>query len=48
MTKDTFVEQMNRTRALREEDIDYWGICIFGLKEMIEVFSARVNPAFQS
>ena len=27
------MEQMDRTRSLREEDIDYWGLCIFGPKE---------------
>jgi hypothetical protein len=43
MTKDTFVEQMNRTRALREEDIDYWGICIFGLKEIIDPITRKFS-----
>jgi hypothetical protein len=43
MTKDTFVEQMNRTRALREADIDYWGICIFGLKEMIDPITRKFS-----
>lgn len=27
ITKDTFVEQMDRTRATRQEDLDYWGRC---------------------
>jgi hypothetical protein len=39
MTKDTFVEQMDRTRATRREDLDYWGLCMFGLREIIEVIS---------
>ena len=43
MTKDTFAEQMDRTRALREEDIDYWGICIFGLKEMIDPITRKFS-----
>lgn len=43
MTKDTFVEQMDRTRALREEDIDYWGLCIFGLKEMIDPITRKFS-----
>ena len=43
MTKDTFVEQMDRTRALREGDIDYWGLCIFGLKEMIDPITRKFS-----
>ena len=26
MTQDTFVEQMARTQATREADLDYWGL----------------------
>ena len=42
MTKDTFVEQMDRTRSLRE-DIDYWGLCMFGLKEMIDPITRKFS-----
>jgi len=43
MTKGTFVEQMDRTRALREEDLDYWGITIFGLKEVVDPITRRFS-----
>lgn len=43
MTKDTFVEQMDRTRALREEDVDYWGLCMFGLRETIDPITHRFS-----
>ena len=43
MTKDTFVEQMDRTRALREEDLDYWGVCIFGLKEAVDPITRKFS-----
>jgi len=43
MTKDTFVEQMDRTRALREEDLDYWWVCIFGLKESVDPITRKFS-----
>jgi len=43
MTKDTFVEQMDRTRALREEDLDYWGVCMFGLKEAVDPITRKFS-----
>jgi hypothetical protein len=43
MTKDSFVDQMDRTRALREEDLDYWGICIFGLKEVVDPITRKFS-----
>ena len=43
MTKDTFVEQMDRTRALREENLDYWGITIFGLKEVVDPITRKFS-----
>jgi Protein of unknown function (DUF2000) len=43
ITKDSFVEQMDRTRALREEDLDYWGICIFGLKEVVDPITRKFS-----
>lgn len=43
MTKDTHVEQMDRTRALREEDLDYWGVSIFGLKEVVDPITRKFS-----
>jgi Protein of unknown function (DUF2000) len=43
MTKDTFVEQMDRTQATREDDLDYWGICMFGLKEVIDPITRKFS-----
>ena len=43
MTGDTFVEQMDRTRALREENLDYWGVAIFGLKEVIDSITRKFS-----
>lgn len=35
MTRDTYVEQMERTRQIKEADLDYWGLCIFGPREVV-------------
>jgi len=43
MTGDTFAEQMDRTRALREENLDYWGVTIFGLKEVVDPITRRFS-----
>lgn len=43
MTEDTFVEQMDRTRALREEDLGYWGVAIFGPKEVVDPITRRFS-----
>lgn len=43
MTKDTFVEQMARTKELREEELDYWGLCIFGRKELIDPITKKFS-----
>ena len=43
MTGDTFVEQMDRTGALREEDLDYWGVAVFGLKEAIDPITRKFS-----
>ena len=36
MTKDTFVVEMARTQATREEDLGYWGLCVFGPKQAVD------------
>jgi hypothetical protein len=43
MTKDTFVEQMDRTQATREEDLDYWGLCVFGLKQAVDPITRKFS-----
>ena len=43
MTKDTFVEQMDRTRTLPEEELDYWGTTIFGPKEMVDPITRKLS-----
>jgi hypothetical protein len=43
MTKDTFVEQMGRTRATREEDLDYWGLCVFGPKQAVDPITRKFS-----
>jgi uncharacterized protein DUF2000 len=43
MTKDTFVEQMDRTRATRQEDLDYWGLCVFGPKAIIDPITRKFS-----
>src|SRR5262249_7167387 len=43
MTKDTFVEQIHRTRAWLNEDADYGGVCIFGLKEAVDTITLKFS-----
>jgi hypothetical protein len=43
MTKDTYVEQMQRTRALPEADLDYWGLALFGPKTVIDPITKRFS-----
>jgi hypothetical protein len=43
MTRDTFVEQMDRTRVTREQDLDYWGLCMFGLKDVLDPITRKFS-----
>lgn len=43
MTQDTFVEQMNRTQATREGDLDYWGLCVFGPKQAVDPITRKFS-----
>jgi len=43
MTKDTFAEQMDRTRVTREGDLDYWGLCMFGPKEILDPITRKFS-----
>lgn len=43
MTDDTYVEQMERTKALKEEELDYWGIALFGLKKDLDLITGKFS-----
>jgi hypothetical protein len=43
MTGDTCVEQMERTRSLREADLTYYGLCMFGGKQEIDAITSRFS-----
>jgi Protein of unknown function (DUF2000) len=43
MTKDPFVEQMARTQATREEELDYWGLCVFGPKQVVDPITRKFS-----
>jgi len=43
MTRDTFVEQMDRTRVTREQDLDYWGLCMFSLKDVLDPITRKFS-----
>jgi hypothetical protein len=43
MTGDTWVEQMQRTRSLAESELNYYGICMFGEKDVIDSITSRFS-----
>ncbi len=43
MTKDTYVEQMERTKQLKENGLEYWGLCLFGKKEEVDSITRKFN-----
>ena len=43
MTEDTSVEQIARTQATREEDLDYWGLCVFGAKQAVDPITRKFS-----
>ena len=43
MTRDTYKEQMERTAALREEELTYWGLCMFGLRNEIDPITRKFS-----
>lgn len=43
MTKDTYVEQLNRTRETAESDLEYWGLAMFGLTADLDVITKRFS-----
>ncbi|MGA2583732.1 MAG: DUF2000 domain-containing protein [Tepidisphaeraceae bacterium] len=43
MTGDTWAEQLQRTATMREADLDYAGIAIFGIKEILQPLTRRFS-----
>ena len=43
MTGDTYVEQMQRTSSLPESELNYYGICMFGVKQQIDAITAKFS-----
>jgi hypothetical protein len=43
MTQDTFAEQMARTQATREEDLDYWGLGMFGPRQAVDPITRKFS-----
>jgi len=43
MTKDTYVEQMERTKQVKEADLEYWGLCLFGKKDDLNTITGKFS-----
>lgn len=43
MTGGTYVEQMERTAQLRDEEIEYWGLAVFGDKPAVDAVCGRFS-----
>ena len=43
MTGDTYAEQMERTRSLVEAELNYYGLCLFGIGERIDPITSRFS-----
>lgn len=43
MTVGNYAEQMKRTSELSEEDLEYWGLALFGLKEKIDPITKKFS-----
>lgn len=43
MTGDTYVEQLERTSRLKESELEYFGLCLFGKKEEIEEITRKFS-----
>mgnify|MGYP000882049416 CR=1 FL=1 len=43
MTKNTYVEQMAATQKLKESELEYWGLCLFGKKEDIDGITGKFS-----
>jgi hypothetical protein len=43
MTGDTYVEQLERTQATPEAELEYYGICLFGEKVQLDEFTRKLS-----
>lgn len=43
MTVGSYVEQMERTSKLKGEELEYWGIALFGLKEKVDPVTKKFS-----
>lgn len=43
MTGDTYKEQMERTKSLQESELDYYGLCMFGIKDTIDSITSKFS-----
>jgi len=43
MTGDTYVEQQARTKQIKESDLEYFGLCLFGKKEDIDPITRKFS-----
>ncbi|MCE1252978.1 MAG: DUF2000 domain-containing protein [Anaerolineae bacterium] len=43
MTKNTYVEQMAATQQLKESDLEYWGLCLFGKKDDLNAITGKFS-----
>lgn len=43
MTGDTYVEQLERTKNTAEQDLEYYGVCLFGEKNILQEFTGKLS-----
>jgi Protein of unknown function (DUF2000) len=43
MTGDTYVEQLDKTKLLKEAELEYFGLCLFGNKEVIDTITGKFS-----
>ncbi len=43
MTEDTYIEQLERTKETPEEELEYYGICMFGEIEKISDITSKFS-----
>ncbi len=43
MTGDTFKEQLERTKTLKSEDIEYYGVAAFGLTDVMNTMTRKFS-----
>jgi hypothetical protein len=43
MTGESYVEQMARTKLLKEDELEYYGLCMFGEKEVLDTITRKFS-----